>query len=323
MPRNPDLPRPSPVVMSKARLLEDLRSIDNMGESRARVLAMETEFRNRIATLLASLPTGSGCLSDFHTNPFVLMFYTRQQRYHFVSQIEHDIVPAKVFSSMETSAGRMVQDVVVPIYGWEVVNSPMQSPTSVIDARRVAPTMLEVATLKSGPRCLNDEMSAGIAQSIISYAQTWAADAKVDHVEITYAAIYGTPNRSNKKDWHILRNIMEAVQGRYVLERPTRRWSCAYTSRSVRVDVKVRHGLDWWRHLGGDHALLEILVALIRACVTLTTRRQNPAPYSIRDLGQIVSIAGVPPKFNVSLLQRSQIEWLFFLVSHFCDRLTD
>ena len=32
---------------------------------------------------------------------------------------------------------------------------------------------------------------------------------------------------------------------------------------------------------------------------------------------------GVPNEFNVGILQRSQIEWLFFLASHFCDQLTE
>jgi hypothetical protein len=284
---------------------------------------METAFRARIATLLAALPRDTGNFDTFNTNPFVLMFYTTQRGYHFVSQIERDIVPAKVISSMETSAGRMVQEVVVPTYGWEIVNSPMHSPTSVIDARRASADLLEVATLKSGPRCLNDEMSKGIAGDIVSYAQRWAADAGVDHVEFTYVAIYGTPRRSNKKDWHVLRNVMEAVQPRYRLEQPALRWSCAFTSRAVRIDVRVRHGQDWWQHLGGEHALLEILVALVRACVTPAQRTEGPTRYLIGDLGEIVRTDGVPNEFNVGILQRSQIEWLFFLASHFCDQLTE
>jgi hypothetical protein len=36
---------------------------------------------------------------------------------------------------------------------------------------------------------------------------------------------------------------------------------------------------------------------------------------------QPVSLAVVPKDYNVSILQRSQLEWLFFFARHFCDDL--
>jgi hypothetical protein len=30
-----------------------------------------------------------------------------------------------------------------------------------------------------------------------------------------------------------------------------------------------------------------------------------------------------PQDFNVSILQRSQLQWLFFVARHFCDALVD
>lgn len=298
-----------------------LRRIDDDLLARHRTLAMETEFRERISGHVASLPVRSANFAAFNTSPFVLMLYCRQKRYRSVSEIESDILPAKLFSSMETSAGRMVQDVILPAYGWENVRSSMHSAGSVIDGRKLDGSVLRLATLKSGPRCLNDEMSKDIADDIVGHAEEWAESAQVDHVDFTYGVFYGTPKQSNKKDWHILRNVVETVGTRFVSVHPRGRWSCSFRVRAVRVDVTVRVGLDWWTHLGGTLALTEVLTALVRACVLPHNRAQPPHSYEIADLGEIVSAACVPSDFNVSLLQRSQLEWLFFLARHYCDRL--
>ncbi len=323
MPGSPGMPTAQPITISKTTLLSELRSVDQCSESRARILAMECEFRTRISTHVASLPARSARFDKLNTSPFVLMFYARQKGYRLVSEIERDILPAKLFSSMETSAGRILQEVVLPAYGWESVRSAMHSATSVIDARRHGDGTLHLATLKSGPRCLNDEMSKDIADDIVGHAEQWAVEAGVDHIEFTYATLYGTPKQSNKKDWHVLRNIVESVGTRFVIESPDRSWRCAFRQRSVRVDVAVRHGRAWWQYLGGEHALLEALVALIRACVDPSSAPVASACYSIADLGEIVSTNRVPADYNVSLLQHSQLEWLFFLVRHFCDQLID
>lgn len=323
MPRNPDLPRPDTLTMSKSSLLEQLLRLDSSSEARARILSLESDFRQRITSHVASLPGDSSHFSKFNTSPFVLVFYARQKGYHFVSEIEEDILPAKLFSSMETAAGRMVQTVSLPAYGWESVESTMHSATSVIDARRAGSNLLELATLKSGPRCLNDEMSKDIADDVVAHAEQWANEAGVDHVEFTYAALYGTPRQSNKKDWHVLRNIVESVGTRFVIEHPRNSWRCSFRTRSIRVDVRVRTGNAWWTHLGNENTLMELIIALIRSCVSPTSGIQATPEYTISDLGEIVSTELVPEDFNVSLLQRSQLEWLFFVARHFCDRLVD
>lgn len=323
MPRNPDLPRPDGRMISKLALLNQLRAIDGSDNARNRVLTMENEFRQRIDNHVASLPAGSSAFSKFNTSPFVLMFYTRRKKYRRVHEIERDILPAKLFSSMETSAGRMVQEVVLPIYGWESVASSMHSQASVIDGRKRIGNTLNLATIKSGPRCLNDEMSKDIADDIVGHAEQWAETEGVDHIDFTYGALYGTRKSSNKKDWHILRNIVETVGTRFVIDLPKQTWHCSFRLRAIRVDVAVRIGIDWWDHLGGELTFLEVLVSLIRACVTPSPIMDPVPTYTISDLGDILSLAGVPPEFNVSILQRGQLEWLFFLVRHYCDSLED
>ena len=318
------LPRPAPRVMTKPALLSGLRAVDSSPNATRRILAMETEFRRRMAAHIGSLPAEDAELAKFNTSPFVLMIHCLHRGYKRVSQIEADILPAKQFSSMETSAGRMVEVVAMPHYGWDSVPSEMHSTNSALDGKRLVGNTLFLATLKSGPRCLNDEMSENLADSIIGHCTAWAADAGVKTLDFTYGVLYGTPQQSNKKDWHILRNLKEKLPARSMAVRPDNRWDCRFAKGGIDVTVSVRIGADWWRHLGGDTGLVEICVALIRACVAPDGEIDQPDyVYAISDLSEIVSLATVPTDFNVSILQRSQLPWLFFLARHFCDELTD
>lgn len=159
-------PTVPPVRLSKAAIFESLAKIDWDLQARQRILGMESGFRKRINTHISALPTAQARFQKFSTSPFVLMFYSKQRGYKHVSEIEKDIVPAKVFSSMETSAGRMVEEVVLPFYGWTVVPTQMHSTESLLDGRKLAGDGLAVVTLKSGPRCLNDEMAQNIGRDI-------------------------------------------------------------------------------------------------------------------------------------------------------------
>ena len=93
---------------------------------------------------------------------------------------------------METSAGRMIESVMLPAYGWQVVPSGMHSANSALDGKKIEPDVLKLATLKSGPRCLNDEMSANFADDIVNNVEHWANEAQVKNIDFTYGVLYGT-----------------------------------------------------------------------------------------------------------------------------------
>ena len=286
---------------------------------------METQFRQRIDTHLDALPQEDSVFDKFKTSPFVIMFYTYQKGYTRVHEVEEAILPAKVFSSMETSAGRMLEAITLPVYGWQVVASAMHTPYSALDGKRLEPSLIKVATLKSGPRCLNDEMSENFADAIKDHSEAWACDAGVDTVDFTYGVLYGTKAQSNKKDWHILRKLCEKLDDLEVIDLPTQKWNCAFKRNGTSVNVTVRVGLEWWEYLtGSELGYLEICCALIRACVVPVAIDQSSEErqYRISDLAGIVCTNSIPADFNVSVLQRSQLEWIFFLVRHFCDGIT-
>jgi Type II restriction endonuclease EcoO109I len=318
-----DLPASAPpLLLSKSEIYEALERIDADEAARARVLQMETRFRTKIDTHLASLPAASAPFQKFSTSPFVLLFHSKRQGYERVAQVERDIIPAKVFSSMETSAGRMVEEVVLPVYGWEVVPSQMHSAESLLDGRKTEEDDFFGATLKSGPRCLNDEMAQQIGRDVVANIGTWAQNHGTTKVDFTYGVLYGTKRQSNKKDWHILRSIAEVLPTNTVISTSHRQnWSIGYQLGGLEVTATVRIGIEWWAYLGGENAWLEMCLALIRACITAAGPRIDTPQYLISDLGSILDTSGLPTGFNVAIIQQSQIEWLLFLARHFSDGL--
>ena len=225
---------------------------------------------------------------------------------------------------METSAGKMVELVTLPVYGWDtaVVISGMHSANSDLDGRKIEGDVVHLATLKSGPKCLNDTQSKQFAEGIIENVEAWASEANTTRVDFTYGVLYGTQKLSNKKDWHILRRLWERLPEESVTVPPVHRWDCSFNIGGLEVNVAVRIGTDWWNHLAtNESCYVELCVALIRACVLPSTDGSVPGDYTISDMHEIISISGLPSDFNVAILQRSQIEWLFFLARHFCDEL--
>jgi Type II restriction endonuclease EcoO109I len=322
--RNPHLPSRVPkTVFSKIELLADLQAVDTDTASRARVLALENGFRARVQSHIASLPIANALLENFNTSPFVLMIYAQAKQYTRLSELEGDILPAKLFSSMETSAGRMVEDVALPVYGWQAVLSGMHSANSALDGKKLALPILKAATLKSGPRCLNDEMSENFADSVLGHGPTWLSENGASQLDFTYGVLYGTKKQSNKKDWHILRNIAEKLPSNQVVNPPWQQWECQFKLARQPASATIRIGKDWWDYLGGPLCLTELCAALIRACVAPGPVDPSGTRYTISDLSSIVAWPKNQSSINVSILQASQMPWFFFLMRHFCDEMTD
>jgi hypothetical protein len=316
------LPRASSTTLSRRILLSQLQLIDVSPEQRERVLRLETAFRRKIDSHIVSLPTEDSVFQKFNTSPYVLLIHARQKNYTKVSELEADILPAKQFSSMETSAGRMVEEVVLPEYGWECVASEMHTTNSALDGKRIDGQIYRLATLKSGPRCLNDEMSENFADAILNNAQAWANEGNVQELDFTYGVLYGTKKQSNKKDWHILRNLKQKRPQDVIID-PANRWDCKISCQGIQVAVAIRIGLEWWEYLGGRHCFIEVFTALIRACINPGPADTGSYRYTISDLNSIVSENCISEDYNVSLLQRSQIPWLFLMARHFCDELLE
>jgi len=322
------LPKPTAIELSKSELLTRLAKVDGNLAAQRRIKKMEDDFRERIKTHLDSLADASKEFRKYNTNPFVLLFYSSQKHLKHVQEIENAIVPAKVFSSMETSAGRMVERVVLSHYGWECVDSAMHTTDSVVDGRKVDGDTLRLVTLKSGPRCINDSMTDSISSELVKYAKDWADASAVKKVDFTIGVLYGTPKQSNKKDWHTLRKACSAVEKlgapAKVIEPPNNQWHCRFKVGEVNVTARVCIGKSLWDMIGGKHdAYTELLCATIRSCIEPSNKPGSRGPFEIVDIAQIISLNADQQKQNFTVLQRSQIEWYLLMSAHFCEQLID
>lgn len=312
--------------ISRRLLLQQLSDVDASSAARARVLELEVGFQDKIDAYLTSLKSKYSSFEKLSTSPFVLLVLARQQGAQSIPEIDRGLVAAKSFSSIETSTGKMIEQVVLPIYGWDEVPSSMASANSSLDGLSVRNKTVRVATLKSGPRCLNDTMAERLADDLVEYGDSWAQTFGGKNLEYSFGALYGTRRRSNKKDWHILRHVVDKVESRggQVVSSADESWSCKVVlSGGTSVDASVRIGQDWWTYLGGPTALVEVATALVRACVALGQVPVDASMYAIPDLAATVSAAEVPRGYNVGLLQRSQLPWFFLTAWHYCDDLVD
>jgi hypothetical protein len=104
---------------------------------------------------------------------------------------------------------------------------------------------------------------------------------------------------------------------------PTGIFHCSFNENNISVNVNIKIGLDWWEYLGGPNCFIEVITALIRACIDTGVSDANDYAYSIADLNKILALPPLNCEYNVALLQRSQIPWLFLIARHFCDELVD
>ncbi|MFT5727629.1 MAG: hypothetical protein ACI8PB_001767 [Desulforhopalus sp.] len=116
---------------------------------------------------------------------------------------------------------------------------------------------------------------------------------------------------------------MEKIPESEIVQLPTQKWNCQFHRNGIDVNVNIRIGRDWWEYLGGETCLVELFVALIRACVIAGESDPDGYAYKMSDLSGIVDTSIVPAEFNVAILQRSQLAWFFFLAKHFCDDLVN
>ena len=166
-----------------------------------------------------------------------------------------------VFSSMETSAGNMAEKVVLPIYGWEVVHNAMQSHETLLGGRKIDQHggKFVGVTLKNRPRTLNADMAKNIGNELVKFAPSWAVRHSVKEVDFTYGVLYETRKQSNKKDWHILRNIDESRLSHSKINISHKRnWCIPYSDGLLTVSSNVRVEIEWWEFLGGKDTCIEL-----------------------------------------------------------------
>lgn len=261
------------------------------------------------------------------TNPFVLAAYAELFDVQHMKQVDEIVAAAKVFSSIETAAGRVVEDVIPPFYGWAQIDSPGHTVLSEIDSARVVDDTVELVALKSGPMCINDSMVSQIANAISANWIEWSNHWNVNKVRYIVGMNYSTAKNSNKKDWHIVRLAEErtVATGLAITRsctRPDGRRPIASsffegTKNGKSLRVETLQGRELWAHVAGaEDAFLQICWAMAR-CLNAQAVPVG-TNFSTGEMREIVEFAG---SINAPDVSDAEKQWLIFFARHFVDKL--
>lgn len=294
-----------------------------------RVHKLTSEFARRCDAISVRTPSIDGK----STNPFVLAAFARSQRLKYLTELDEVVAAAKIFSSLETALGRVVEDIVPAVYGWDQVKSSGHSVLSEIDSARVDKTTdtVYLAALKSGPSCINDSMVSQIANAISSYWTDWAGHWSVNNVHYLVGMNYSTGKNSNKKDWHIVRlteekilsnggNIVSSCIKTKTLKGKDKliakhSFSCNEDGR--RLTVEVRQGREFWNIIGvgNQNAYLEICLALAKS-ISQRDSAPHQENYIIDGIDEVI---GMSKSIDTAKLGKATSEWFSLFVRHFVD----
>jgi hypothetical protein len=257
----------------------------------------------------------------------VLAAYAHLFDVQHLKQVDEIVAAAKVFSSIETAAGRVVEDVIPPFYGWQQIDSPGHTVLSEIDSARVVGDTVELVALKSGPMCINDSMVSQIANAVANHWVAWSDHWEVDKVRYIVGMNYSTARSSNKKDWHIVRLAQERAaehganitsscstpQGNRPLAHPF--FEAELGGKNLRVETMQGRAL--WAHIGGgDDAFLEICWAMAKCLNALAV--PVGSEFTTGEMAELIDFAG---RLDVPGISDAEKQWLVLFARHFVDEL--
>lgn len=315
----------APIRLSVAEVQTFLTTLNDPSQAAkvARMQQLQAALEARMRQINARTPAIDGK----STNPFVLAAYAELFDIASLKQVDDIVAAAKVFSSLETAAGRVVEDVVPPFYGWAQVDSPGHTLLSEIDSARVIDGTAELIALKSGPMCINDSMVSQIANAVSTNWIAWAENYGVNNVRYIVGMNYSTARNSNKKDWHIVRLAQErlAAQGVQITQgcsRPAARRPIAdafftAVSGDKTLRVETMQGRALWAHVAGTpDAFLQICWAMTK-CLNAAAVAAG-GNYTTGEMREIVDFAS---RVNVPNVTDAEKQWLVLFARHFVDAL--
>jgi len=297
-----------------------------------RVAAMASAFSARFSVANAATPAIDGV----STNPFVLAAYAQRAGLTSPYQIDAALVGAKMFSSLETASGRIVEDIVPGMYGWSQVPSAAHSVLTEVDSADArASGLVRLIALKSGPACINDTMAKRIGNAVAEHLLAWAAHWGVTSVEFTVGMNYSTPSNSNHKDYQAVRLAEVGLRAAGATinrsceapplagqKRPVAlAGGLQATLNGVTLTMRERQGIDLWDYVATPtpDVVMEISCALAKAAAPSAVLAPAPA---LTTSGLVAAVAPGGLRPPPALLTDAQLPWLFLFLRHYVDELT-
>ena len=279
------------------KIVELFRLVD---EKRVRDLA--AKLADYISVNLPAAFEKRGGLSDYRTNPYVLMTSASVMDLGAPDQFGAFLFNSKLYMALETSFGKSIEAAFVGQYPLKSEVKWIEAPEKLAEfaaldglsreeraKRRIDSVWREVdrscvvgkrrylTSIKSGPNTINDTQVQGMTRAIIDnyvrwFEQTKATYPNVQELDVVLGLTYGTDCTTNNKENQILVKLLE--HGFIEEDRESRPGVLIdKATRSVRVYRRI--GKEFWAFIGqpdrptsAEFVFLEVLLALSKALAT-------------------------------------------------------
>jgi hypothetical protein len=277
-------------------------------------------------------------LSDYRTNPYVLMTSASVMQLDAPEAFGSFLFNSKLYMALETSFGKSIEaafvgqypiiseskwieapekraefDALVGLSNEEKAQRRVDSVWREIDKSVVVGTRRYLTSIKSGPNTINDTQVQGMTRAIIDNYQTWLEQTRTTYPEVTEVDVvlgltYGTDRTTNNKEDQIL---VKLLQNGFVEEDRATRPGVLIDSATRTVRVYRRIGRDFWSFIGqpdnpasADFVFLEVLLALAKALAVGTKNADIETRINLK-LQQLATALG-----NLRFPRRSLPDWI-------------
>lgn len=267
--------------------------------SRDRVTAIAESMAEYVGIQLPKVIRSKSGLSDYRTNPYVLMATAGALRLEDFRDLAIFLRDIKLYMGLETSFGKSIEGVVTPLY--PIGAAPEDrwgNPVEKVEefatyaglsyeeksAKRVDSVWREIdgacmhgkrrhlLTIKSGTSTINDTQVSGMFTAIRDNNQKWLASSQerfgVEGIDVVIGLTYGTDRTTNNKENQILAKLLSS--GFTEVDRGGQPGVIQNADGTVRVYRVI--GVDYWAYAGNpttpsaaEFTFLEVLLGLARA----------------------------------------------------------
>lgn len=238
-------------------------------------------------------------LSDYRTNPYVLMTSASVMNLEDPAEFGAFLFNSKLYMALETSFGKSIEAAFVGQYPLMATVKWIEAPEKLaefagleglsredkakrridsvwreVDRSCVVGTRRYLTSIKSGPNTINDTQVQGMTRAIIDNHARWLEETKatypkVRELDVVLGLTYGTDSTTNNKENQILVKLLE--QG-FIEEDRSERPGVLIDKATRSVRVYRRIGKEFWAFIGqpdepssAEFVFLEILLALSKA----------------------------------------------------------
>jgi hypothetical protein len=259
-------------------------------------------------------------IDDYRLNPYAITAIAGILDFESVEEISEFIFGAKLYMSLETAFGKSVENIVMPVYpipdvetGWKEHPEKVKEMQSdgrgedlawqKIDKYCVVDDTAYLATVKSGPRTLNESTTDSMKSDIATHSDTWLEGTRnhhpgVDELEVIIGLTYGTDNSTDSKEMRVLLKLVE--EGFVEKDRQNHPGVIVHPD-NQNITVHTQVGIDFWSFVANpqdpqsaEYAFLEVLLGLIKASDEAGEALKGKTAEKVKSLEEIIDGLAMP-----------------------------